>query len=94
MHLNDSAAVPYESVLPQTQLSKNVIAQMGGEGKSLYSTETWDLLIHTPEEKLHWAFKKMNATEWAQVWWKTRMIMEKWPDVKIRQIGLEKIVLI
>lgn len=67
---------------------------MGGEGKSLYSTEMWDLLIHTPGEKTTLNFLKMNATEWAQVWWKTRMIMEKWPDIKIKQVGLEKIVLI
>jgi len=63
LHLNDSATVPYESILPQTQLSKNVIAEMGGEGKSLSSIEMWNLFIHTPGEKTTLNFLKMNATE-------------------------------
>lgn len=76
---------PSESCYVATvQLSKNVITDMGGEGKPLFH-KTWDFLIFAPEENYYTLnFLKVDTIMWG---WKTRVILKKWPDIKLDKLG-------
>lgn len=56
---------------------------MDGKGKLLLHKNV-GFFSHIPQKKNYCTlnFLNMDAPMWGLVWWKTRMILEKWPDIK------------
>lgn len=74
---------PLWALLPQVQPSKNVVTEMHGKGKPpFYKNMGFPRTCHGRKTTLNlfiYLFFKSTPL-WVQVWWKTRMVLEKWPD--------------